>query len=310
MATVTINDTHLKNIASAIRSKNGTTDTYKPSQMASAIENIESGSGGGTTGKYAPRYISFRGYTGTELDYEIANLDTSNITSTYYMFAETSNLTTSLELSNWNTNKVTDMSYTFYNCKIPSINVSDWDTSNVTNMKYMFRGTTNLDDCALILNNWNTSNVKDMSYMFYDCEAKEINIKDWDTSNVTTMANMFENNDGVTSYDLSGWVGGNVTSMYKMFVSNSKLTRVDLRNFKIKSTTNIKALFNYCSKLQYIDIRSMDFTGMTSSYYDSLVFGGVPTNCLIIVKDDTAKEFVLARRSALTNVKTVAEYEA
>jgi hypothetical protein len=41
--TVTVDDTKLKAIADAIRAKNGTTETYKPSEMASAIEAIKSG---------------------------------------------------------------------------------------------------------------------------------------------------------------------------------------------------------------------------------------------------------------------------
>ena len=36
-------DTNIKAIADAIREKNGTTETYKPSEMASAIEGIKSG---------------------------------------------------------------------------------------------------------------------------------------------------------------------------------------------------------------------------------------------------------------------------
>ncbi len=48
MANVIINDTHLNNIAKAIRSKNGTSTKYKPSEMANAISNITTGSGGVT----------------------------------------------------------------------------------------------------------------------------------------------------------------------------------------------------------------------------------------------------------------------
>ena len=40
MAITTINDTNLTNIADAIRSKNGTATTYKPSEMANAISQI------------------------------------------------------------------------------------------------------------------------------------------------------------------------------------------------------------------------------------------------------------------------------
>ncbi len=39
--TVTVDDTNLKAIADAIRAKNGTEETYKPSEMAAAIEAIE-----------------------------------------------------------------------------------------------------------------------------------------------------------------------------------------------------------------------------------------------------------------------------
>ena len=46
MALVTVSDTTLTYIADAIRSKNGTEDTYKPSEMPDAIEAI---SGGGIT---------------------------------------------------------------------------------------------------------------------------------------------------------------------------------------------------------------------------------------------------------------------
>lgn len=40
MASVIINEENLTNIANAIRNKNGSTTTYKPSEMAEAINNI------------------------------------------------------------------------------------------------------------------------------------------------------------------------------------------------------------------------------------------------------------------------------
>ena len=43
MAIVTINETNLTNIAEAIRGKNGETTTYKPNEMAAAIEAIQTG---------------------------------------------------------------------------------------------------------------------------------------------------------------------------------------------------------------------------------------------------------------------------
>lgn len=45
MAKVLVEETNLTNIANSIREKTGTTDTYKPSEMASAISGIQSGGG-------------------------------------------------------------------------------------------------------------------------------------------------------------------------------------------------------------------------------------------------------------------------
>ena len=69
----------------------------------------------------------------------------------------------------------------------------------------------------------------------------------------------------------------------------------------------MSGVFNGCSSLTSLDIRNFDFAKVTSY---SGMFTSVPSNCEIIVKDDTAKEWVLARRSDFVNVKTVVEKEA
>ena len=46
MAKVLVNESSLSGIADAIRGKNGSTNTYKPNEMAAAITAIETG---GTT---------------------------------------------------------------------------------------------------------------------------------------------------------------------------------------------------------------------------------------------------------------------
>ena len=49
MANVIINDTHLTDIADAIRDKKGVSTTYLPSEMANAISSISTSGGGSTT---------------------------------------------------------------------------------------------------------------------------------------------------------------------------------------------------------------------------------------------------------------------
>ena len=65
-------------------------------------------------------------------------------------------------------------------------------------------------------------------------------------------------------------------------------------------------MFRACSSLTNLDIRNFDFTNVTSY---SNMFTGVPKDCLIIVKDDTAKTWLTSKFTTLTNVKTVAELE-
>lgn len=58
MANILVNESSLSAIANAIRSKNGSQETYKPSQMADAILNI---SGGGSTPVLGTKTITENG---------------------------------------------------------------------------------------------------------------------------------------------------------------------------------------------------------------------------------------------------------
>ena len=82
-----------------------------------------------------------------------------------------------LDLSNFNTEKVTDMSYMFSNCnKLKEIKgINNFNTNNVTNMKVMFQECNEL--LYLDLSNFYTSKVTDMSGMFNKCKKlKYLNI--------------------------------------------------------------------------------------------------------------------------------------
>ncbi|MCR5159978.1 MAG: DUF285 domain-containing protein [Prevotella sp.] len=88
------------------------------------------------------------------------------------MFGGCSGLT-SLDISNFNTAKVTDM----------------------TSMFLMCSGLTSLD-----LNNFNTENVKDMSSMFYMCSGlTSLDLSNFNTENVTVMYYMFGYCSGLTT---------------------------------------------------------------------------------------------------------------
>ena len=93
-------------------------------------------------------YTMFGGLTNAEL-IDLSNFDTSKVTDMRCMFCECKALK-ELDLSSFNTSSVTDMSGMFYRCGgLTDLDLSGFDTSNVTEMDYIFDGCGNLPDCSL-----------------------------------------------------------------------------------------------------------------------------------------------------------------
>lgn len=128
----------------------------------------------------------------TSLDLD--NWDTSKVTSMKNMFHYCDHLTTIHNLSNLTTSNVTDMSYMFSNCqRLPSLDITHFDTSKVTTMWYMFQylGYQNLNPLSLDLSNFRTSLVTNMGGMFSNASLTSLDLDNWNTSSVTNMSSMF-----------------------------------------------------------------------------------------------------------------------
>lgn len=181
------------------------------------------------------------------------------------------------------------------------------DTSNMTSFKNMFYGCYNLT--SLDVNHFNTSNVTSMYGTFGGCsKLTGLDIRNWDTSKVTNMSNMFSAMGALKAIMFGdNFNTSNVTDMSSMFTGGYALTGLDLSHFDTSKVTRMNSMFQNCNQLIKLDLRSFDFTKVTS--YSSM-FSSVKTTCEIIVKDATAKEWITSKFSTLTNVKTVAEYEA
>ena len=110
------------------------------------------------------------------------NLVTDNVTDMSDMFHGCHQLT-SLDLSHFNTSKVTNMSKMFINCGLSSLDLSHFTTDNVKYMNSMFHGCELLT--SLNLNSFNVSKVKDMRTMFTDCSALKIIFCSYFWNNIT-----------------------------------------------------------------------------------------------------------------------------
>ena len=205
-------------------------------------------------------------------DYEIKMwLDPTDKTAYYYadpekvylnensvsMFSDMRSLT-SLDLSNFDTSKVTNMSNMFSTMfSLSSLNVSNFDTSKVTNMDYMFAYLYSLT--SLNLSNFDTSKVANMSSMFYNSFGfTSLNLSNFDTSNVTNMNNMFSNMRSLTSLDLSSFNTTNVTDMSSMFSGMAALTSLNISSFNTENVTDMNGMFANMSSIESLDLSSFN----------------------------------------------------
>jgi len=146
----------------------------------------------------------------------------------------------SIDLSSFDTSKVTNMRSMFYNSKATSLDLSNFDTSKVTDMIYMFCFSKATEIKGL--ENFNTSKVTNMSMMFSNSAATSLDLSSFDTSNVTNMSMMFSNS-AATSLDLSNFDTSKVTDMYCMF-QGSKATSLDLSSFDTSKVTSMDSMFS------------------------------------------------------------------
>ena len=149
--------------------------------------------------------------------------------------------------------KISNAGRMFEGCiDITSIDLSNFDTNNITNMKNMFYQGFNIIS-IIGLSNFNTSNVTDMNGMFYWCSSlPSIDVSSFDTSNVTDMKIMFSTCEKVTSIDLSNFNTSNVTDMSDMFTNCFNLAKLDLSNFDTSKVINMHSMFSGCKRLETI----------------------------------------------------------
>ena len=209
---------------------------------------------------------------------DITNWDTSNVTNMSDMFRGCAYLT-SIDVSKWNTSNVTNMSLMFNGCTyLTSIDVSNWDTSNVTNMSYMFGsilsdygGPNNyLKFNNINLNNINTSNVTNISYMFCGCnKLTNIDVSGFDTSKVSYMSGIFNVCSSLTTVDVSNWDTSKVTDMVRLFFQCSSLTYVDVSNWDTSKVNYMDNIFYNCQKLSALDLSNWDISNINYIDYTS-----------------------------------------
>lgn len=193
----------------------------------------------------------------------LSNFDTSKVTNMSYMFFNTSSLTL-LNLSNFDTSQVMNMDSIFRGMtNLTTIDLSNFDTSRVTDMSSMFSDMHNLT--TLNLSNFNTSKVMYMNRMFSDMHnLTNLNISNFDTSQVTNMRDMFSNIRNLITLNLSNFNTSRVTDMGFMFYGMSSLTSLNLSNFNTNNVTDMSSMFAETHKIKTLNLGHLNTSRVTT----------------------------------------------
>ena len=167
MAKVLVEETNLENIADSIRAKNGTQETYLPSEMSTAIDNLPSGGGGDYNAKIdgSITYYSSYGVKGLISEADLEGITFSSLNSAFFDWRGVKSI------KNITTSNVTDFENMFRGCK-ELITAPSMDTKNGKKFAYFFM------ECAKLQNvpvyDWSCidlTNGDKLQLSFYGCNA-------------------------------------------------------------------------------------------------------------------------------------------
>ncbi len=238
---VTILDSTMTDIADAIRGKNGSSDTYKPSEMPSAITAIPSGGGGGI-----PREVNANGVYGAPIDNFTFSLPANARDASTHVLEYAFNSFTTLT-----------------SVDLSSLTAVSGDRA----LNYAFNACTHLTSADLS-SLATVSGASAFSHAFYGCTT----LTSVDLSSLTTVTgsqafgDAFNACTGLTSIDLSSLTTVSGGSAFRGVVSNcAHLTSVDLSSLTtVTGSQAFGSAFAYCYSLT-----SLSFPALTTSSFGS-----------------------------------------
>lgn len=157
-------------------------------------------------------------------------------------------------ISEWDTSRVTDCSYLFFepthdleedwilfeSAEIFNVDISRWDTSSCTSMKGMFSGAVNFNQD---LSMFNTQWVTDMSQMFENAHAFDQDLRTFNTHRVTDMSRMFQYASEFAGRGLETWDVSRVESFHAMFSYASSFEGQGVDRWNVSAASDFSSMF-------------------------------------------------------------------
>jgi surface protein len=159
-----------------------------------------------------------------------------------------------LDVTNWDTRKVTSFHYWFRYGGIIERIIGKLDVSAATNMDGMFWGTGNLQE--IDVSDWRFNSLLKSAPQFYGCSnLTKLDVSKWNTENIENFSSAFTN-IGSAYYgdvnvnlelDVSNFDMKNATSIYNMFGERPGCLVLDFRKWEIPNVTNANGFLGFSS---------------------------------------------------------------
>lgn len=198
---------------------------------------------------------------------DLTIFNTENVTDMSYLFGSDgrienklyNNVTHVIVGELFSTKNVTNMAGMFAGTYLDNIAqlIDKFDTTKVTNMTHFLDSTKNLTSINL-KDNINTENVADMSYMFanHDPLGRLILGNNFSTKNVVNMEGMFKNIDDLEQLNLGDkFDTSNVTNMRYTFAGIDDLAALDLgTKFNTSKVTDMSYMFENTNEMVTLNL--------------------------------------------------------
>jgi surface protein len=193
--------------------------------------------------------------------------------------------------------------------KLKMLDVTNWDTRKVTSFRYWFRYGGIIER---IIGKLDVSAATDMTEMFWDTRnLQEIDVSDWRFNSLLKKAPAFYGCSNLTKLDVSKWNTENIQDFSRAFEGiggayyrdvNVNL-ELDVSNFDMKNATSIYCMFGDRSGCLVLDFRKWEIPNVTNAN-GFLGFSSIASSKLrSIIGDETIDNVLLNNTTALKGLK-------